>query len=216
MNKELKDSPKKPFSLYRKKKKKFVRTLTKNGDQIWACGECGSLYTPWGDGDNPLKRAGECCKQNYCSCGNKIEKGYIGPKCSPCNRFEGNQKRLEESEEIESFDGPVFNDSSDQYWSDLGDFEDWAQDLIDVGEEDLLPEWIYPCTTKGFPKLDAWDLIQSYIEDEHHEDAGDQIEGVEEFQKFLDSWCAKQTLESWYPNYKQKINVSKLLKLEVK
>lgn len=212
MDKVLVDKPKPPFALYRKRKRRFEITLTKRGDQIWACGECGVLYTPWGQGDEPRKRAAACCKQQYCACGQKIERGYTGPKCSPCNSFDRETARLAKATEIEAFDGPVYDDHRDKYWTDLGDFEDWVQDQIDDDERDNLPEWIYPCETKAFAKLDATSLIENYVHDEHHDDAFDSIEDLDGFQKFLDEWCAKQTLQSWSPDFARKISVEKILK----
>ena len=217
MNKILVDHPKSPFPLYRKKTRRFEITLTKRGDQLWACGECGSLHSAWGwkpcaeDDRHAKRRATDCCKQQYCQCGEKIQQGYAGPKCSPCNSVERSKKVIEKAVEIDQFDGPVFCDDADRYWSDLSEFEDWVSDQIADDERDSIPEWIFPCDLKDFKKLDATDLIQNYIGDEHHEDAADQIEGLDLLQAYLNEWCAKQTIQSWHPDYSRKISVQKIL-----
>lgn len=206
MSKLLVNSPKPPFQLYRKKGRKFETTLTKSGAEVWACGECGTLYTSRGGEDVPKQRAQECCLKRYCSCGNEIEKYYTGSECSGCQRNSSHLRKILRAEEITAYDGPVYDESSGRYWSDVEEFLDWAA----TEEREDLPEWIHPCTTRAFGKLDARDLLESSL-DEHHEDAYDHVVDIDGLQHFLTQWCEKQTLESWEPDCSKKISVEKLV-----
>lgn len=209
MEKKLVDKPKPPFQLYKKVKRKFVGTLTKSGAQMWACGECGTLFAPqWGHGDYK-KMASVCCLQKYCECGNKIDGGYTGPKCSPCNAFVRDTTRVAKAEEVETCDGPVYCDSRDRYWSDLDDFMDWLACELDDEEDPSIPEWLHPCETRKL-SLCADSLVENALDD-HHEDAFDQIDDLKGLQAILDEWAEKQSVESWYPDYDKKINVEKLI-----
>lgn len=212
--KALVDRPKKPFPLYRKKGSKYRITLTKSGAEIWACGECGSLHTPWNSSDVPKMRAAECCLQKYCECGGKLERGMTGAKCWTCRTFERREKKLAEAQEIDWFDGPVYDDSSDKYWESVSDFIDWANDQEGEDRENI-PEWLNPCTSKGFHRLDAMECIGSYLEDQHHEDAHDHLKDVEGLQKFLNEWCDKQNLVTWNADDSKKISVKALLEKSV-
>ncbi len=212
MYKQLFDKPKPAFVLYRKRKRRFEMTLTKRGDQIWACGECGLLHTPGnGDSSPAWQRANDCCRQFYCECGNKIEAGYIGPKCSPCNSAERDARRIEKAEEIDDHDGPIYDDGRERYYSGLDEFMDWLTDALEDGQDEdelSLPEWVYPCTVKPFGPLDASSVVENELCD-HHEDA--EVDDLDELQAFLDTWCAKQTLASWEPDFDKKISVAKLI-----
>ena len=203
------DNPKKPFQLYRKKKRRYEVTLTKQGNQIWVCGECGHLYTKFMDND-PRKQAEECCKQQYCECGNKIDAGYVGPKCSPCNSSIRDAARIAKAEEVEYLDGPVYCDSRDRYWSDLDEFTDWLARELDDEEDPSIPEWLHPCNTRSFHKLDAQSFLENELDD-YFEDAIDHVVDFDGLQKFFDEWSDKQTLSCWEADFKKKINVQKLV-----
>jgi thiol-disulfide isomerase/thioredoxin len=215
----LVDNPKPPFLLYRKEGKKFTVLMTTQGSEIWTCGECGTLHTRWvygeeGTADQKM-RATECCLQKYCACGNKIDRGYTGPLCSPCNRWKSDNDRTEKAVEIEApwaFKGPVYDESREQYWSSLSDFCDWVSEQLEdlVDEHDAaIPEWIFPCSVKGLAMLDAVDLLEGHLSD-LQEDAADSLD-IDGLQKVLNAWHKKQTLQSWYPDYSRKIRVSEVM-----
>jgi hypothetical protein len=218
--KQLVDQPRKAFVLYRKNKRRFTLTLTKRGDQIWVCGECGTIHTPHGYGaDKDLdakQRAVQCCLQRYCECGNKILLGYTGPKCCSCNEMIRNAADLAKAVEIDTCDSPVYDNERQKYYASLDEFMDYlACEMEDrEGPEPMesLPDWIFPCTTRKFGGLDASDILQSAL-DEHHEDAHEQLVDEDGLQKFLDEWSERQTIESWEPDYSRKLCVAKLIEV---
>jgi len=95
----------------------------------------------------------------------------------------------------DSYDGPV--------WDGVDYFSDIA-DMLDVyacgGCKP--PSYVWACT-KSRLSLDASEIIDDALEaQEHHEDARDQLVDLGELQMALDEWCGRQTLESWFADYK--------------
>lgn len=60
----------------------------------------------------------------------------------------------------------------------------------------------YCHATKEQPfDFDIFDALDNYLNDAHHEEAHDQIEGWDELEAFWKSWAAKQTVKSYYLDY---------------
>jgi hypothetical protein len=201
--KQLKDNPAPAFQLYRKKDDAFTPTLTTGGHEIWACGECGTLHARQYGETSIREKAEECCKQKYCSCGEKMPQYWVA--CHSCSSRTSTANRTEKATEIEQFDGAVYCAQRDKYWSNLEEFQDWAACR---DEDEDLPEWLFTCAAKKFARIDASDVVQSELE-EHHEDA--EVDDIEELQEFLNKWCDKQSLESLQPDYSRKLSVAKIL-----
>lgn len=213
--KTLVDNPKPPIQLFREKKSElgglFEPLVTQSGQEVWACGECGILYAhQYGECDQKQK-ASDCCRQRYCQCGKKMPDYWL--KCSECSHSATNSKRLEEATEVTDFDGPVYDPDRDEYHESVEMFLDWVSDRQHDGfdEDEIgIPEFLHPCNIRPFARLDASDVIQHELDD-HYEDATDAVEDLDGLQKALDEWVDKQTLKSWNPDYRRKINVAKLL-----
>lgn len=62
------------------------------------------------------------------------------------------------------------------------------------------PAWCHTTIEQAF-SFDVFDALDSYLSDEHHEDARDQVKGWDELEVFWTAWKAKQTLKSFYPDY---------------
>ena len=61
---------------------------------------------------------------------------------------------------------------------------------------------------KGFT-LDAERIVSDKLEGEHHEDAFESVDDIEGLQKFLDEWCAKQTVTSYTADYTRAVILEK-------
>ncbi|MCA1490137.1 hypothetical protein I6F11_04285 [Ensifer sp. NBAIM29] len=77
-----------------------------------------------------------------------------------------------------------------------GDNLAWAG----VPEDEIagkLPAWCFATTETAF-RLDLDGEIDSYLADNHHEDARDHLTDLDELLTFFEAWKAKQTLTSYY------------------
>jgi hypothetical protein len=71
--------------------------------------------------------------------------------------------------------------------------------------EDIpVPSWCHATTEQPF-SFDIFDALDNYLNDEHHEEAHDQLEGWDELEAFWKAWAAKQTLKSYYPDYSKAV-----------
>ena len=61
----------------------------------------------------------------------------------------------------------------------------------------LGPAWAFCCTESSFD-FDLEGAIESYLDDEHHEDAADHLVGMRELAAFFDAWKKKQSLRSYH------------------
>lgn len=200
--KEYKLNPQPPFQLFRKKDNEFVPCNTKNLGPIWACGECGFLHS----GECASELAQNCCKAFWCEKCQKEFPSYrtICPECS----FLSKEKQLRENSEIVKYDGgPLYDALNDRFFADLEQFLDW---IACKDDDELLPEYVHPCESRGLGNIDADDIIESALSD-HYEDAYDHIKDIEGLQASLDAWVKKQTIESWYPDHTKIILVEGLL-----
>jgi hypothetical protein len=161
-------------------------------EKAFACGECGSVYST-------KESAIYCCKQSVCEdCGNDCNKAWI--KCSDCS----DKIRLEKAIEIKDFDGPVYYEEADRYFSSYEEALDWFHDE----PEDECPEYLFPCIENPCPKLDLDSALENLTE-ELFEDAYDHLKGVKELQIAVDEFNKKQTLTSWEADMKRKIRFLK-------
>lgn len=209
MSKKWVESPKEPFQILRQKDGVIVPVVTLAGNEIWCCGECGVLSPSWTkDPVDAKQKAVDCCKQPYCECGTKLDGYWL--KCEGC-RAKDQSKKWENAVEIEDYDGALYDNDKDRYYFDMDEFLDQMACLEDDEEE--LPTWVFPCKERGFGKIDASDILENQLSD-HFEDAYDHVIDDEGLQKFLNEWCAKQTLKSYEADYTRKINVAKLCEKE--
>lgn len=188
--KNLLDNPKEPIQFFRKRGEKFEPMKNSNDKEIFACGECGTH-------PHVFDSAKKCCKQNYCKCGEKIQR-YI-TLCDLCS----SQNRVSKAEVVEYNGGPLSLELDAVYFSDLDELYEYLECNFD--SKDDWPEWVHPCDKNEF-FMDIQNLLESAL-DEHHEDAYDHLIDVEELDKFVDGWVKKQKLVSWESNWNKKIRV---------
>lgn len=88
-----------------------------------------------------------------------------------------------------------FEGHQDGYFSDV-------QALIEHCNDDGVSVPAHCFATEEQPfDFNIMDALSNYLNDEHHEDAADQIEGIGELEAFWRAWSAKQTLRSYYVDY---------------
>jgi len=80
------------------------------------------------------------------------------------------------------------------YFDSEGELREWCADEgIDP------PAYVFATREEGFD-YDIFQAIDSYLSDDHHEDAHDQIVGWDELEAFWKAWVAKQTVKSYHPD----------------
>lgn len=154
------------------------------------CNACGKIHSD-------EKTAVKCCAQRYCEdCGIEVKKYRIC--CEPC----GLNRQFEKAEKLqpEQGDGWVHSDEvggyNEGYFSSLGALIDHCED-----EGIPVPKWVFCCKPIEH-KLDVEHALESMLE-EAYEDAYDDLVDVDELQKFVDEWNAKQTVTTYYPDEKR-------------
>lgn len=140
-----------------------------------------------------------------CGTPRKFAYGYQNP-CSVCShrRFEEQQQKREEelfekADKVRMSDwkGHCLTDGDERFFFDL----DEALDHYD-SRGVARPKYLWDCDPD--PMTMAADGILEHALSEHHEDAIDRIpqSEIDRLQKYLDRWCKKQKVESWYMNNK--------------
>lgn len=113
--------------------------------------------------------------------------------------------RLVRAEVIENYDGWVTLDGDeDRYAQDVPELLEKLRDQLSwggVADEDIqaqLPAWVFCCTESGFD-FDLESQLESYLADEHHENARDFLVDEKELWDFWNSWVEKQkSLTSYF------------------
>lgn len=158
-------------------------------------------------------------------CGKQIQKGSIDNcDCEQYKAKETEEKRVKYQETIakakeivvESLpeDTWLYDEQTDDYFSDIDYFVDAYKDNEDFETEEQLLENLPPvlwlCKSVDIA-MDAYKIIESACDD-LHEDVIDSIsyEDRDELQKILNEWCSKQTgTKTAYPCYKEYVRVRK-------
>ena len=124
-------------------------------------------------------------------------------KCDSCRSkdqeaFEA--KRMDDAAIVETWDGWVYADGiGREYFEDVdGIYEAAAEDDVEV------PEFAFCCSERKL-HIDASNVLENALDD-HHEDAYDKCD-VDELQELLDTYCKKQNVTTYYPDYSKKVRV---------
>jgi hypothetical protein len=107
--------------------------------------------------------------------------------------------RLVRAEVVDNYEGWITTTGDEDDYADgvaellekHGDRLSWAG----VADDDIpaqLPAWAFCCTEDVF-HFDIEDAIQTYVNDNHHEDAVDRIKDWKGLNDFWAAWSAKQT-----------------------
>ncbi len=204
--------------------KKPLALSARGGVQVlgWSCGACDAIFTP-GD-DVAEEMALFHCAERICGCGQHLKPPYV--ECVDCLMLARIEK--EEAEREVAFKTAKKITWQD-YWRDNPDAQVYCQiddayypnadTLLNDGdytffpdpdkpphpsgrsEPDTAPTWAWACTSIKL-RMCAQDFIDSAL-DEHFEDAGGALDTSDEveLQKLLDEWCAKQNVQTFFPDY---------------
>ncbi|MEO0385077.1 MAG: hypothetical protein AAF234_16140 [Pseudomonadota bacterium] len=91
----------------------------------------------------------------------------------------------------------TLNGDGDDYFSDPQELLEWCHDVQEMEK----PAYCWGTTEQPF-RFDLIGHINDHICDNHHEDANDDLMDVEELSEFWDQWQAKQTVVSYFIDYK--------------
>jgi len=181
----------------------MLELVLKNGDPekvvAVACEKCCIV--------SPNRVVAElCCKPKQCAeCGNEFD-DRPWTACRPCRDERDAAKDVERYEKAtkvsaEDYKGrALYCELHDEYSFD---------DLCGKCEEsEVRPDHYWACTSAGI-SVDADSIIENACE-EHHEDAYGEIsrESEKELQEFLDAWCAKQSVATFYPDFSTAVLVT--------
>ena len=115
----------------------------------WVSG--GGLY--FGENEDMARYAG--CTHKYCECGQIMRKHYT--RCESCQERRANEWYVSLEKRRWDYDGPVYSDSADIYFSDWDDLENYCE------EHDTSPEELRLLTCKP---IDPPIITESYFDDE--------------------------------------------------
>lgn len=176
-----------------------------------ACGVCGKLAR----GVTNFDISERCCTCYDCGLPlNEHERQYANTKlyhvaCDDKRRRLNEQKRMDNAALVADYDGPVFLDGvghgsyGDGFFADV----DELAEHLDFGDsEGDRPQFAFCCTSRGLCfHLD--NILESATED-MHEDARDDLEGVEALQTAVDAFIeANKSLLTWDVDYKRKVAI---------
>jgi hypothetical protein len=117
---------------------------------------------------------------------------------------EGRRKHIEASrlaraEVVDGYDGWVTTTGDeDDYAADVGELLEKHGDRLSwngVPDDEIpsqLPAWAFCCREDGFD-FDLESALDSYLDDNHHEDARDWLVDAKKLWDFWTAWSAKQT-----------------------
>lgn len=159
-------------------------------------------------------------------CGKVLSKGSNRCDCEDFLEQEREEKRIkyqetiDKAKEIELKDTVyyMYDEESEEYFSDESEFADHYWDLYQKGIHDCsnfdeyfekyVPKVLWNCKETRI-YIDADNIIENACDD-LHEDARDNITDEKELQEFLNKWCEKQSgATTYYPSYKEYVRVQK-------
>lgn len=169
-----------------------------NDTALYACGKCGKLYSPkiyacrtTGQHEAAQRAAEECCAPRHCACGVEIESPWTA--CATCRE----RHRLERATIVMDHTGPVQSDQVSG--SEWGDGYSSSVNALLVYCDIHHPAYCWPCTPNPL-HLDVDHILESACDDQH-EDAADQIVGVDDLAQAIDAFNAAQSCVTYYPDY---------------
>jgi hypothetical protein len=157
-----------------------------------ACGKCGRVYAL---GDGFVER---CCAPVICECGAEARKGWT--VCDACRHRKSDEKEAARraAATVVEWDGNYLYDAQGDRW-----FVDESE-MLDAAEESGF-EYAYASYPKPLT-LNAEAIVDSALED-HYEEAEVDPPLVQELQDFLDDWCKRTGIVTYYPDYSRVVLV---------
>ena len=174
--------------------------------KLYACGKCGTCYSPKNVGiQNAIDMAEKCCDPKAHTC--KVCGVEVPSYRTMCERH-AEQARLRKAVQIDEKDwtDPVHLDGAPGGWGE-GYFpdtdslrEDWIDaNWVETGPQLPVPAYCWPCTSQPLA-LYAERLLEQAV-DGMHEDAMDQVVDADGLCEFIEAWNAKQTCVTWYVDH---------------
>ena len=177
-----------------------------NDAVLYACGDCGSIHSPAIYACNKdlahstaRKAADNCCAQNVCDCGAEIDKVWTA--CHTCRE----RRKLQRAQIVTDYDGPVFSDHCDGDWGE-GYSSDMAGLIESLDLRDDAPAYCWPCNSEPL-QINFESVIDNACDDQH-EDARNQIVGLDALELAVEQFNAAQTCTSYYPDHTRVIVIN--------
>lgn len=177
-----------------------IEVVRRGGDETvgYACAKCGEVYK---FGHKWL--ADRCCDPRCEDCGEPCHGCYVVCDAHRKERAAKNEAELfAKAAKLTraEWNGPVFDPS--EATGDDGYGRDFDHLLRHVSEEDW-PAYVWACDATK-PSLSIGSVLDLVCE-EHHENVRDQLKNVAELEAAIDEFNAKQTTETWSPDYSRAI-----------
>lgn len=171
--------------------------LTKKGhDDVvaYACGKCGTVAAT-------ATHADRCCVPHTCSvCGGPTERSWL--KCRECRDKESTAK---DQQLYDAATKVPLSDYDHEYvclhpYGDETSYrlvDDVVTDNEEAPDDAEHVDWAWACSVLPWPRLNAQDMMEAALEDEHPEDAIEWLD-IDELQKLLDHWMDAQPQGQFY------------------
>lgn len=142
--------------------------------------------------------AEKCCAPKHCEvCGAEIPRYKI--MCEPCRM----KSIYEKAEKLVKWDGWVYCEGlgyDEGFFTSIDDLEEYCEDT-----KTDLPAWVL-AVEEVHHAIDVDSVIETMLENAY-EDAIDNLVDEQELRDFIDAWNAKQTVTTYYPDYKRVVLV---------
>lgn len=158
----------------------------------YKCGNCGLVYSA-------REWAEQCCKPEKCEkCGKEIPYKTMWSLCDACRKekeIEDEQQRFYKAQKYTLANCPKEKCQmmySDVYTYNEGFFSDIEELKGFCSWKGIkLPDYVY-CTREQKFSIDVDAMLENSCE-ELHEDAYENLDGVEELRSYIEDWCKKQS-----------------------
>lgn len=126
---------------------------------------------------------------------------------------ENEKCKFEKAEKLDkaSYSGWVYCEGAgynEGFFESVGDFEDWLGDEND--NEELAPEYVWACNERLCLNISAHEIIENGSQEAYEDFDVDDLEGVEEFEKAVNSFMEKNKRHVTYtPDYSRVILLNK-------
>jgi hypothetical protein len=186
-------------------------------DTKWSmCSECNTVAAP---GNFDLSQ--KCCTCYDCGLplpkderipySDRNGKSLYHRDCERKRRMEREADMMEKAELVTDYDGPVYLDHvgngsyGDGFFSDVEELSEHL-DFQEFFKGEHRPLFAHCCEERGF-SIDLDQILQNATE-EMHEDAYDNLSGVEELQEAVNAFNkANAGLKSWDPDFRRKVAI---------
>lgn len=125
----------------------------------------------------------------YCECGKEILIHRV--RCDEC----AEKIRFDKAKKIswvEYVDKGIYDHNTEKYFEHIDDMEEHYE-----YEELEMPSYIYGCIKVPFT-IDIENVVENECNDEHYEDAYQDLVNIDELKKFVDNWCKNQKVVTYY------------------